>query len=349
MSVDERSPAEAFPQALVAAVSCNDAHSFSKPNRTAIELVPGLGVRGDVHAGVTVRHRSRVAVDPAQPNLRQVHLIHAELHDEVRGTGYEVPPGGLGENVTTSGVDLLALPCGTILRFGPPVSTRPVGIPSSEAGTDTAVSANPGAAASPSPSSGAAASPSSPSGAAANPSSPSGAAVNPSPPSGPGPDQAGAGSALAVSSGLGAVSSSIASADAPVFAHLGVGMADGSGLGGGGGPLDVVGAAQRASLDGPTAEAVAVLAAVVEAEAASGAVADGRPAVVITGLRNPCQQINRFRPGLLKEVLGKDPDGRIVRRAGVMGVVLRGGTVRPGDSITVELPAVVPHRALDRV
>src|SRR4051794_32421564 len=104
MSVQERSDADVSLRGAVAAVSCNDAYSFSKPNRSAIELVAGLGVRGDIHAGVTVRHRSRVAADPTQPNLRQVHLIHAELHDEVRGVGYEVPAGGLGENVTTSGL-----------------------------------------------------------------------------------------------------------------------------------------------------------------------------------------------------------------------------------------------------
>ncbi|MFI7597353.1 MOSC domain-containing protein [Actinoplanes sp. NPDC049681] len=263
MSVHEATRGEPSPQGVVAAVSCNDAYSFSKPNRPAIELVAGLGVRGDVHAGVTVRHRSRVAADPTQPNLRQVHLIPAELHDQVRGVGHEVPAGGLGENVTTSGLDLFGLPCGTVLRFGPP------------------------------------------------PPVPGNGSRNGEP-----------------------VSTRGARGDEQTH---------------GNGPGDVVAAAEQTSLDAATAGAVAVLSAVIEAEAARGGSADPRAAVVITGLRNPCQQINRFSPGLLKEVLGKDSDGNLVRRAGVMAVVLRGGTVRPGDPIAVEVPAVVPHRALDRV
>lgn len=261
MSVHEGNGAGHSPQGVVAAVSCNDAYSFSKPNRRAVELVAGLGVQGDIHAGVTVRHRSRVAADPMQPNLRQVHLIQAERHDEVRAVGYEVPAGGLGENVTTFGLDLLGLPCGTILRFGP--------LPAAgHRGTGTAVS------------------------------------LLPSPQATSGADR---------------------------------------------GPRDVVAAAEQASLDAATAEAVAVLSAVIDAEAAGGDSADPRAAVVITGLRNPCQQINGFRSGLLKEVLGKDPDGTLIRKAGVMAVVLTSGTVRPGDPITVELPTAVPHRALDRV
>ena len=102
----------------VRAVSCNGVYSFSKPNRDEILLVAGLGVEGDVHAGATVRHRSRVRADPSQPNLRQVHLIQGELFGEVAGSGYAVAPGQLGENVTTSGLDLLGLPRGTVLRFG---------------------------------------------------------------------------------------------------------------------------------------------------------------------------------------------------------------------------------------
>jgi MOSC domain-containing protein YiiM len=69
-------------------------------------------------AGRTVQHRSRVAKDSSQPNLRQVHLIHAELFDELRDAGFTVVPGDLGENVTTRGIDLLALPTGTRLRIG---------------------------------------------------------------------------------------------------------------------------------------------------------------------------------------------------------------------------------------
>ncbi|MFF9473760.1 MOSC domain-containing protein [Streptomyces roseolus] len=176
----------------VTAVSSNGTYSFTKPNRESITLLAGLGVDGDVHAGVTVRHRSRVAQDPTRPNLRQVHLIQAELFDEVAEAGFAVTPGDLGENVTTRGVDLLALPTGTRLHLG--------------------------------------------------------------------------------------------------------------------------------------AEAV----------------------VEVTGLRNPCAQIDGFRHGLLKQVVGRDADGALVRKAGIMGIVLTGGEVRPGDPVRVELPAE-PHRPLERV
>jgi hypothetical protein len=104
--------------ASVAAVHRNGAHSFTKPGVARIELVAGIGVAGDAHAGVTVRHRSRVARDPSQPNLRQVHLIHGELHDELVAAGFRVGPGVMGENVTTRGVDLLALGRGTRLYLG---------------------------------------------------------------------------------------------------------------------------------------------------------------------------------------------------------------------------------------
>ncbi|WP_329181145.1 MOSC domain-containing protein [Streptomyces sp. NBC_01477] len=178
--------------ATVIAVSTDTDHRFSKPNRSSIRLLAGLGVEGDAHLGVTVQHLSRIAQDPAQPNLRQVHLIHAELFDELRAAGYAVTPGDLGENVTTRGIDLLGLPAGTRLRLGP--------------------------------------------------------------------------------------------------------------------------------------EAV----------------------VEITGLRNPCRQIDRFRAGLLKQVIGRDESGAVVRKAGVMGIVLAPGTLRPGDPIAVELPAP-PHRPLEKV
>ncbi|MEU9059918.1 MOSC domain-containing protein, partial [Streptomyces sp. NPDC048430] len=102
----------------VIAVSSNGEYSFTKPNRESVTLLAGLGVEGDVHAGVTVKHRSRVAQDPTQPNLRQVHLIHQELFDELRDAGFEVGPGGLGENITTSGIDLLSLSVGTLLHLG---------------------------------------------------------------------------------------------------------------------------------------------------------------------------------------------------------------------------------------
>src|SRR6476620_2556020 len=102
-------------QPFIAAVSRSGEHSFSKPLHDSITLVAGLGVEGDAHRGVTVKHRSRVARDPTQPNLRQVHLIHGELHDELATAGFEVRPGDLGENVTTRGVDLLSLPKSTRL------------------------------------------------------------------------------------------------------------------------------------------------------------------------------------------------------------------------------------------
>lgn len=166
--------------ARVVSVSSDDNHRFTKPRREAISLVAGLGVEGDAHFGATVQHLSRVRRDPTQPNLRQVHLIHRELFDEVDA---DISPGELGENITTEGVDLLNLPRGTVLQLG--------------------------------------------------------------------------------------------------------------------------------------ADAV----------------------VEITGLRNPCLQIDQFEPGLLKQVVGTDADGRTVRKAGVMGVVLAGGAVKPGDLITVEIPA----------
>ncbi|MFJ6141046.1 MOSC domain-containing protein [Kitasatospora sp. NPDC092286] len=176
----------------VTAVSSSGEYSFTKPSRAGITLLAGLGVEGDVHAGVTVRHRSRVAQDPTRPNLRQVHLMHEELFTEVGEEGFDVAPGELGENITTRGVDLLGLPVGALLRIG-----------------DEAV-------------------------------------------------------------------------------------------------------------------------------------------VEVTGLRSPCLQIDRFRDGLLKKVVGRDEAGNIVRKAGIMGVVRAGGVVRPGDAVTVELPDG-PHRPLDRV
>lgn len=176
----------------VAAVSSNGTYSFTKPNRESITLLAGLGVQGDVHAGTTVKHRFRMEKDPSQPNLRQVHLIHGELFDELRGAGFTVGAGELGENVTTRGVDLLGLPVGTRLHLG--------------------------------------------------------------------------------------------------------------------------------------AEAV----------------------VEVTGLRNPCAQIDTFQKGLMKQVVGRDEDGKVRFKSGIMGVVLTGGPVRPGDSIKVELPDG-PHRALEIV
>ena len=91
---------------------------MSKPQRDTVQLVEGLGIEGDAHAGVTVKHRSRAAKDPTLPNLRQVHLIHAELFDELGTRGFAVAPGQMGENITTAGIDLLSLPRGTRLGLG---------------------------------------------------------------------------------------------------------------------------------------------------------------------------------------------------------------------------------------
>src|SRR5262252_3415928 len=104
--------------AVVTAVSRSAKHTLVKPNQDSIRLVAGLGVDGDAHQGTTVKHRSRVTRDPTQPNLRQVHLIHAELHEELRAPGFVVAAGQMGENITTRGVDLLGLPTGTRLRLG---------------------------------------------------------------------------------------------------------------------------------------------------------------------------------------------------------------------------------------
>jgi MOSC domain-containing protein YiiM len=177
---------------VVTAVSRSPEYTFTKPNQDSIRLLARLGVEGDVHAGVKVKHRWRVAHDPNQPNLRQVHLIHAELHDELRAAGFDVSAGQMGENVTTRGIDLLALPTGTRLRLG-----------------TTAV-------------------------------------------------------------------------------------------------------------------------------------------VEVTGLRNPCHQLDNFQSGLMKAVLGRDEQGNLIRKAGVMGIVLEDGEVRPGDPISVELPPE-PHRPLKPV
>ncbi len=111
-------PVQPAGAAVVQAVSADDAHRFSKQPRERITLVEGLGVEGDAHAGVTVQHRSRVARDPSQPNLRQVHLLHAELLDELDAAGFPVGPGTIGENVLTRGIELLELPAGTRLRLG---------------------------------------------------------------------------------------------------------------------------------------------------------------------------------------------------------------------------------------
>ena len=120
--------ASSGPPATVLAVHRSRSHSFSKFAEDAVTLVPGHGVQGDAHAGATVKHRSRVAVDASQPNLRQVHLLHVELFDQLMADGFAVWPGDLGENITTRGIDLLALPTGTRLRLGEQVVIELTGL-----------------------------------------------------------------------------------------------------------------------------------------------------------------------------------------------------------------------------
>jgi MOSC domain-containing protein YiiM len=102
----------------VIGVACDGEHRFGKVPQARIRLIAELGVEGDAHAGATVRHRSRRKKTPEAPNLRQVHLIHAELFDELAAKGFAIQPGAMGENVTTSGLDLLGLPRGAKLRLG---------------------------------------------------------------------------------------------------------------------------------------------------------------------------------------------------------------------------------------
>jgi hypothetical protein len=175
-------PAVETSDARVVSVSRDATHKFSKVICQSITLLAGLGVEGDAHMGVTVKHRSRVRRDPSQSNLRQVHLIHAELIDALQSQGFTVSVGAIGENITTRGIDLLALPRGTQLRIG--------------------------------------------------------------------------------------------------------------------------------------------ASAIVE----------------VTGLRNPCIQLNTFQPGLMAAVLGRDAQGNLIRKAGVMGIVLAGGVVSVNDPIRVTLP-----------
>lgn len=117
-----------FMQGVVTAVARSPKHTFSKPTEERIRLLAGLGVEGDAHMGATVKHRSHVKQNPAQPNLRQVHLIHEELHDELRRTGFAVTAGGMGENIVTRGIDLLGLPTGTRLRIGQEVVLEVTGL-----------------------------------------------------------------------------------------------------------------------------------------------------------------------------------------------------------------------------
>jgi len=115
-------------EGVVTAVCRSATHTMSKPCVDVIRLVEGLGVEGDAHQGRTVKHRSRVAKDPSQPNLRQLHLVHAELHAELAGAGFDIAPGQMGENVTTRGIDLLGLPVGTKLHLGPDAVAEVTGL-----------------------------------------------------------------------------------------------------------------------------------------------------------------------------------------------------------------------------
>ena len=189
---DTNAPAARLLRGRVVAVGASATHAFSKATRPQINLLAGLGVEGDAHCGVMVKHRSRVAQDPNQPNLRQVHLIHGELFDELAAQGFWVRPGQMGENITTRGIQLLALPVDTLLRVGTSAVLR------------------------------------------------------------------------------------------------------------------------------------------------------------LTGLRNPCGQLNGLQTGLMSAVLERTPDGKTIRKAGVMSIVVTGGVVSPGDAIAVDLPPE-PHRELERV
>jgi MOSC domain-containing protein YiiM len=112
----------------VVAVSAKAKHGVNKINREVIRLLAGEGVEGDAHCGATVKHRSRWRRDPTQPNVRQVHLLHAELFGELAAQGFAVTPGLMGENVTTRGIDLLALPTGAIVRLGAAAVVRLTGL-----------------------------------------------------------------------------------------------------------------------------------------------------------------------------------------------------------------------------
>jgi MOSC domain-containing protein YiiM len=123
---------------VVLSVCQRSSHRFSKQPRMWIRLLTGLGVEGDAHLGATVQHRSRVARDPTQPNLRQVHLLHRELLQELETQGFVIGPGDIGENILTSGVDLLGLPSDAVLRLGETAEVRVTGLRNPCVGRDSA-------------------------------------------------------------------------------------------------------------------------------------------------------------------------------------------------------------------
>ncbi|WP_109853454.1 MOSC domain-containing protein [Aquimarina sp. AU58] len=112
----------------IISVSKSQSHTFTKFSCEYITLIKGLGVKGDAHMGKTVKHRSRVVKDPTQPNLRQVHLIHSELFEELKEKGFYIKNGEMGENITTVGIDLLSLPRNTILKLGQKVKIKITGL-----------------------------------------------------------------------------------------------------------------------------------------------------------------------------------------------------------------------------
>ncbi|MGK5685004.1 MOSC domain-containing protein [Actinoplanes sp. URMC 104] len=352
-------------QGAVASVSCNGVYSFTKPVRDEIVLVTGLGVEGDSHAGIHVRHRSRVRADPRQPNLRQVHLIHEELFAEVAGKGYEVRPGNLGENVTTRGIDLLGLPVGTILRFGPAgdggdraPGDRADGDWARDDRADGGWAGADRVGGDPAGGDPAGGDPAGGDPAGGDPAGGDAGALGGSRAGGEraGGDRAGGERAGGRWAGGWADGERAGGWAGGERAGRGGGGASGGDVGALSGALDgVLAAAEGATLSEATARAAeAVRAALAREVAAEDAAAgegrggDRRPALVVAGLRNPCRQIDGFRPGLLKEVVGRGEDGRLVRKGGIMTVVLRGGVVRPGDAITVELPPL-PHADLEPV
>ena len=64
----------------------------------------------------------------------------------------------------------------------------------------------------------------------------------------------------------------------------------------------------------------------------------GDSVIELTGLRNPCAQINTFREGLLAAFRSESPGGETIRRAGIMAIVINGGVVHTGDEIRIEIP-----------
>ena len=273
---------------MVASVSCNDVYSFTKPARDEITLIAGLGVEGDVHAGVTVKHRSRVAADPTHPTCARCTSSTPSCTTRCAPEGYEVPAGGLGENVTTNGLDLLALPRGTILRFGRPPTASDAARTEHAARTGAAAPACRGG----------------PRGAAA--ARRAAAPSTPRPRQGQRPPEE-----LRPSSRPQPRPPSTTPPPSP-WPHLQPGSSPGD-------PATRTPAAHH------------------------------RPAVVITGLRNPCQQINGYRSGLLKRVLGRDHRRHPARKVGHHGrCPSRWSCPARSDPIDVELPAP-PYLPLDRV